>query len=115
MAADILLYKSTHVPVGEDQKQHLELSRDITQEAFNRYYNLNFSYSRACYNGKATRLYSLKDGFKKMSKSDPSDQSRVNLTDEPEIIRKKIQKTKQTRYHFQNKIEDLKSRSRECI
>ena len=111
MAADILLYKSTHVPVGEDQKQHLELSRDIAQ-AFNRYYNLDFfPIPEPVITGKATRVMSLKDGLKKMSKSDPSDQSRVNLTDEPEIIRKKIQKAKTDSLPFPNKIEDLKSRS----
>ena len=110
MAADILLYKSTHVPVGEDQKQHLELSRDIAQ-AFNRYYNQDFfPIPEPVITGKATRVMSLKDGLKKMSKSDPSDQSRINLTDEPEVIRKKIQKAKTDSLPFPNKIEDLQSR-----
>ena len=94
MAADILLYKSTHVPVGEDQKQHLELSRDIAQ-AFNRYYNKEFfPVPEPVISGNATRLMSLKDGLKKMSKSDPSDQSRINLTDSADVIVKKIQKAK---------------------
>ncbi len=94
MAADILLYKSTHVPVGEDQKQHLELSRDIAQ-AFNRFYNNDFfPIPEPIITGNATRVMSLKDGEKKMSKSDPSEFSRINLTDKPDVIFKKILKAK---------------------
>ncbi len=110
MAADILLYKSTHVPVGEDQKQHLELSRDIAQ-SFNRFYNNNFfPIPEPIITGIATRIMSLKDGTKKMSKSDPSDFSRVNLTDENDIIKKKIQKAKTDSLPFPEKIEDLENR-----
>jgi len=103
MAADILVYHATHVPVGEDQKQHLELSRDIAQK-----FNNDFAESiRACgfgdgffplpepiIAGPATRVMSLRDGTKKMSKSDPSDLSRINLTDEADDIAKKVRKAK---------------------
>ncbi|MCW5770455.1 MAG: tryptophan--tRNA ligase, partial [Rhodospirillaceae bacterium] len=81
MAADILVYKATHVPVGEDQKQHLELTRDIAQK-FNHDYGLDyFPLTEPLIEGAATRVMSLRDGSKKMSKSDPSDASRINLTD----------------------------------
>ena len=110
MAADILLYKSTHVPVGEDQKQHLELSRDIAQ-AFNRYYkNDFFPIPEPIITGKATRVMSLKDGQKKMSKSDPSDQSRINLKDDSSLIKKKIQKAKTDSDPFPNNVENLSER-----
>ncbi len=110
MAADILLYKSTHVPVGEDQKQHLELSRDIAQ-AFNRYYDVNFfPVPEPIITGNATRVMSLKDGSKKMSKSDPSDQSRVNLSDDSEEIKKKIQKAKTDSEPFPSSLENLDDR-----
>ena len=110
MAADILLYKSTHVPVGEDQKQHLELSRDIAQ-AFNRFYNREFfPIPEPIITGKATRLMSLKDGLKKMSKSDPSDQSRINLTDSTDSIVKKVQKAKTDSDPFPSNTENLASR-----
>ena len=110
MAADILLYKSTHVPVGDDQKQHLELCRDIAQ-AFNRNYNHNFfPIPEPVITGKATRVMSLKDGSKKMSKSDPSEQSRINMTDNSEIIRKKIQKAKTDSLPFPREIEELSER-----
>jgi tryptophanyl-tRNA synthetase len=103
MAADILLYKATHVPVGDDQKQHLELARDIAAK-----FNLDFgdSIRDSGFNGDffpqpepfivgpATRVMSLRDGTKKMSKSDPSDLSRINLTDSPDDIAKKIRKAK---------------------
>ncbi len=92
MAADILLYKATHVPVGEDQKQHLELSRDIAG-AFNRYYKREFfPLPEPQIMGEATRVMSLRDGTKKMSKSDESDASRVNLTDDADAIAKKFKK-----------------------
>jgi tryptophanyl-tRNA synthetase len=94
MAADILLYKATHVPVGEDQKQHLELTRDIAQK-FNTDFGVNcFPLPEPVIQGPATRVMSLRDGTKKMSKSDPSDMSRINLTDDPDLIAQKIRKAK---------------------
>jgi tryptophanyl-tRNA synthetase len=94
MAADILAYRATHVPVGEDQKQHLELSRDIAG-AFNRYYGAEFfPIPEPLILGEATRVMSLRDGTKKMSKSDPSDMSRINLTDTADDIAGKIRKAK---------------------
>ena len=103
MAADILIYRATHVPVGDDQKQHLELSRDIAQK-----FNNDFATSIAAHGfgeaffpqpepliqGPATRLMSLRDGTKKMSKSDASDYSRINLTDDADTIAQKIRKAK---------------------
>ena len=103
MAADILVYRATHVPVGDDQKQHLELSRDIAQK-----FNNDFGASIASHGfgdaffplpepliqGPATRVMSLRDGTKKMSKSDASDQSRINLTDDAEAIALKISRAK---------------------
>src|ERR1700759_5016872 len=103
MAADILVYRATHVPVGDDQKQHLELARDIAQK-----FNNDFSESIAAHGhgekffplpepvitGPATRVMSLRDGTKKMSKSDPSDYSRINLTDDADAIAQKIRKAK---------------------
>jgi len=94
MAADILLYKATHVPVGEDQKQHLELSRDIAG-AFNRRYGVEFfPLPEPQIFGAATRVMSLRDGTKKMSKSDTSDYSRINMTDDAEAIALKIRRAK---------------------
>ena len=94
MAADILLYKATHVPVGEDQKQHLELARDIAG-AFNRRYEVEFfPLPEPQIFGAATRVMSLRDGSKKMSKSDTSDYSRINMTDDADLIRQKIRKAK---------------------
>ena len=104
MAADILAYRATHVPVGEDQKQHLELARDIAQK-----FNNDFAASIAAkgyadgvffpqpepvITGPATRVMSLRDGTKKMSKSDPSDLSRINLTDDADTVANKIRKAK---------------------
>ena len=103
MAADILVYRATHVPVGEDQKQHLELARDIAQK-----FNNDFSASIAqegfgdmffplpepLIQGPATRVMSLRDGTKKMSKSDPSDYSRINLSDDADAIAQKVRKAK---------------------
>lgn len=92
MAADILVYKADIVPVGEDQKQHLELTRDIA-EAFNRYTDTNyFALPEPIIQKTAARIMSLKDGSKKMSKSDPSDLSRINLLDDQDTIAKKIKK-----------------------
>jgi tryptophanyl-tRNA synthetase len=94
MAADILLYKATHVPVGEDQKQHLELARDIAG-AFNRRYERDFfPLPEPQIFGEATRVMSLRDGTKKMSKSDTSDYSRLNMTDDSDAIALKIRRAK---------------------
>ena len=94
MAADILAYKATHVPVGEDQKQHLELCRDIAG-AFNRQYEREFfPLPEPLILGQATRVMSLRDGTKKMSKSDESDYSRINLTDDADAIALKFRKAK---------------------
>ena len=94
MAADILIYKATHVPVGEDQKQHLELTRDVAM-AFNRFAGADyFPLPEPQILGEATRVMSLRDGTKKMSKSDESDYSRINLTDDTDTIALKIRKAK---------------------
>ncbi|MHA6263441.1 tryptophan--tRNA ligase [Arenibacterium sp. CAU 1754] len=94
MAADILIYHATHVPVGEDQKQHLELTRDIAAK-FNHDYGVDFfPITEPVIEGAATRVMSLRDGTKKMSKSDPSDASRINMTDDADAIAKKIRKAK---------------------
>ncbi len=94
MAADILAYKATHVPVGEDQKQHLELARDIAG-AFNRRYEREFfPVPEPQILGTATRVMSLRDGNKKMSKSDSSDYSRINMTDDADTIALKIRRAK---------------------
>jgi len=94
MAADILTYKATHVPVGEDQKQHLELTRDIAQ-AFNSHYEIDcFPLPEPQIFGSATRVMSLRDGSSKMSKSDMSELSRINLTDDNDTIAAKIRKAK---------------------
>src|SRR5436305_375161 len=103
MAADILAYRATHVPVGEDQKQHLELSRDIAQKFNNDfsgsiqahgYGDAFFPQPEPLIQGPAMRVMSLRDGTKKMSKSDPSDYSRINLTDDADTIAQKIRKAK---------------------
>ncbi|WP_380057856.1 tryptophan--tRNA ligase [Falsihalocynthiibacter sp. SS001] len=94
MAADILVYHATHVPVGEDQKQHIELTRDIATK-FNHDYGVDFfPIPEPVIEGAATRVMSLRDGTKKMSKSDPSDASRINMTDDTDTIAKKIRKAK---------------------
>lgn len=94
MAADILVYHATHVPVGEDQKQHVELCRDIAAK-FNHDYRVDFfPLTEPVIQGVATRVMSLRDGSKKMSKSDPSDQSRINLTDDADTIAAKFRKAK---------------------
>ena len=94
MAADILVYRATHVPVGEDQKQHLELTRDIAQ-AFNSFYEKDvFPLPEPQIFGSATRVMSLRNGTAKMSKSDPSDYSRINMTDDADMIAQKIRKAK---------------------
>jgi tryptophanyl-tRNA synthetase len=110
MAADILAYKATHVPVGEDQKQHLELCRDIAIK-FNNDYGVNFfPVVEPVIEGAATRVMSLRDGTKKMSKSDPSDQSRINLTDSADDIAKKIRKAKTDPEPLPESLDGLKDR-----
>ena len=94
MAADILLYRATHVPVGADQKQHLELTRDIAQR-FNNIFGTNFfPIPEPIIAHPATRIMSLRDGSKKMSKSDPSDYARINMTDDADTIALKVRKAK---------------------
>lgn len=110
MAADILLYRATHVPVGEDQKQHLELARDIAG-AFNRHYNQEFfPLPEPQILGAATRVMSLRDGLKKMSKSDESDYSRINMMDDEDQIRLKIQKAKTDPHPLPDSVDGLKER-----
>ena len=110
MAADILAYKATHVPVGEDQKQHLELCRDIAAK-FNNDFGVNFfPITEPVIEGAATRVMSLRDGTKKMSKSDPSDQSRINLTDDADTIAKKIRKAKTDPEPLPSELDGLKDR-----
>jgi len=94
MAADILLYKATHVPVGDDQKQHLELTRDIAQKFNNDFKTDMFPVVEPLIFGAGTRVMSLRDGTKKMSKSDPSALSRITMTDDADTIAKKIRKAK---------------------
>ena len=103
MAADILLYRATHVPVGEDQKQHLELTRDVAQKFNNDFGDAirdgghgddYFPLTEPLIGGPAARVMSLRDGAKKMSKSDPSDFSRINLTDDADAIAQKVRKAK---------------------
>ncbi len=129
MAADILLYRATHVPVGEDQKQHLELTRDIAQKFNNdfssRIANLGvgvemqvgeetvngfFPITEPVIGGPAARIMSLRDGSKKMSKSDPSDLSRINLTDDADTISKKIRKAKTDPEALPSELDGLESR-----
>ncbi len=119
MAADILVYRATHVPVGDDQKQHLELSRDIAQK-----FNNDFAASIAAHGfgdaffplpepliqGPATRVMSLRDGTKKMSKSDASDQSRINLTDDAEAIALKIKRAKTDPHPLPTDVKELEQR-----
>jgi tryptophanyl-tRNA synthetase len=119
MAADILVYRAAHVPVGEDQKQHLELTRDIAQK-----FNNDFAESIAEHGfgdaffpltepliaGPATRVMSLRDGSKKMSKSDPSDYSRINLTDDADTIAQKIRKAKTDPEPLPTEVESLAAR-----
>ena len=119
MAADILVYRAAHVPVGEDQKQHLELTRDIAQK-----FNNDFAESIAEHGfgdaffpltepliaGPATRVMSLRDGSKKMSKSDPTDYSRINLTDDADTIAQKIRKAKTDPEPLPTEVESLAAR-----
>jgi tryptophanyl-tRNA synthetase len=110
MAADILVYHATHVPVGEDQKQHVELTRDIAAK-FNHDYGVDFfPLSEPVIEGAATRVMSLRDGSKKMSKSDPSDASRINMTDDADTIAQKIRKAKTDPEALPSEAEGLKDR-----
>lgn len=129
MAADILLYRATHVPVGEDQKQHLELTRDVAQKFNNDFssriadlgigvemqmgeetVNGYFPITEPIIGGPAARIMSLRDGSKKMSKSDPSDLSRINLTDDIDTISKKIKKAKTDPEALPSELDGLKER-----
>ena len=111
MASDILLYDTTHVPVGEDQKQHLELTRDIAQK-----FNLDFdckdflTVPEPLIQKNFSRIMSLKDGTKKMSKSDPSDQSRINMTDDKDLIVSKIKKAKTDSAKLPENDKDINNR-----
>ncbi|MGA0561841.1 tryptophan--tRNA ligase [Ancylobacter sp. VNQ12] len=119
MAADILLYRATHVPVGEDQKQHLELTRDIAQK-FNNDFGPSiaslglgenfFPLTEPLIGGPAARVMSLRDGSKKMSKSDPSDLSRINLTDDADAVASKIRKAKTDPEPLPSELDGLKGR-----
>jgi len=114
MAADILLYKATHVPVGDDQKQHIELARDIASAFNNMFKNEKnedfFSLPEPLILGTATRVMSLRDGTKKMSKSDGSDASRINLTDTRDQISNKIRKAKTDPNPLPETLDELKNR-----
>ncbi len=110
MAADILIYHATHVPVGEDQKQHIELTRDIAAK-FNHDYGVEFfPLTEPVIEGAATRVMSLRDGTKKMSKSDPSDASRINMTDDADTIARKIRRAKTDPEPLPETYEGLKDR-----
>ena len=111
MAADILLYEATHVPVGEDQKQHLELCRDIAQK-FNNEFGVKdfFILPEPLIQKEFSRIMSLKDGSKKMSKSEVSDLSRINLTDDKDLIINKIKKAKTDAFPIPYSLEELTTR-----
>ena len=111
MAADILAYHATHVPVGDDQKQHLELTRDIAIK-FNHDYDVDFfPITEPVIGGPAARVMSLRDGTKKMSKSDPSDLSRINMTDDTDTIANKIRKAKTDQYGLPSEPKGLEGRA----
>ena len=110
MAADILIYLATHVPVGEDQKQHLELTRDIAQKFNNDFKTNIFPIPEPLILGAATRVMSLRDGLNKMSKSDPSDYSRIMLSDSEDEIVKKIKKAKTDPLPLPLNLEEAKKR-----
>ena len=110
MAADILIYRATHVPVGEDQKQHLELTRDLAG-VFNRHYGTDFfPLPEPMILGEAARVMSLRDGTKKMSKSDDSDYSRINLTDDADTIALKFRKARTDAEPLPDDVKALESR-----
>ncbi len=110
MAADILAYHATHVPVGEDQKQHLELTRDVAMK-FNHDYGVDFfPVTEPVIGGPAARVMSLRDGTKKMSKSDPSDMSRINLSDDADTIAQKFRKARTDPEPLPDSYDELKDR-----
>jgi tryptophanyl-tRNA synthetase len=112
-AADVLLYQATHVPVGEDQKQHLELARDIAQKFNNDFASEDapvFTLPEAIIPADAARIMSLRDGSSKMSKSDPSDNSRINLTDDADLMMQKIRKAKSDAEPLPSEIAGLDGR-----
>lgn len=111
MAADILIYKATHVPVGDDQKQHLELARDIAQKFNNDFEKEVFPLPEPMIFGSATRVMSLRDGTKKMSKSDPSDYSRIAMTDDADTIAKKVRKAKTDPHPIPESVEGFEDRA----
>ncbi|HBT02675.1 MAG TPA: tryptophan--tRNA ligase [Citreicella sp.] len=110
MAADILVYHATHVPVGEDQKQHVELTRDIAAKFNHDFGTEFFPMTEPVIEGAATRVMSLRDGSKKMSKSDPSDASRINMTDDADAISSKIRKARTDPDALPSEIEGLEGR-----
>jgi tryptophanyl-tRNA synthetase len=111
MAADILAYRATHVPVGEDQKQHIELARDIAQK-FNNDFKVDlFPLPEPVIQAEAARVMSLRDGTKKMSKSDPSDMSRINLTDSPDTIAQKVRRATTDPHPLPDSVEGLAGRA----
>ena len=110
MAADILLYKATHVPVGSDQKQHLELCRDIAQKFNNDFKKNIFPIPEPLIQKNISRVMSLRDGTKKMSKSDESDYSRINLKDSADEIIKKIKKAKSDSFSIPDNLKDLEKK-----
>jgi|TARA_B110000438_G_C15786200_1_gene638534 tryptophanyl-tRNA synthetase len=111
MAADILLYKATHVPVGDDQKQHLELTRDIAKKFNNDFkYENYFPVVEPLISKDISRIMSLRDGKKKMSKSEDSDQSRINLKDDKDLINQKIKKAKTDALPIPSELNELKTR-----
>ncbi len=110
MAADILIYLATHVPVGEDQKQHLELTRDIAQKFNNDFETDFFPIPEPLILGKATRVMSLRDGLNKMSKSDPSEYSRIMLSDSEDEMIKKIKKAKTDPFPLPENLEEANKR-----
>ncbi len=110
MAADILVYHATHVPVGEDQKQHLELTRDIAIK-FNHDYSVDFfPVTEPVIGGPAPRVMNLRDGSRKMSSSDPSDMTRINMTDDADAIAKKIRKAKTDPDALPSEVDGLEDR-----
>lgn len=110
MAADMLCYRATHVPVGEDQKQHIELTRNIAAK-FNHDYGVDcFPMTEPVIEGPGTRIMSLRDGSKKMSKSDPADASRINMTDDADTIARKIRKAKTDPEPLPETVEGLADR-----
>lgn len=110
-AADVLIYQATHVPVGEDQKQHLELARDIATKFNNDFGTELFTLPEPYIGGPAARVMSLRDGNAKMSKSDPSDAARINMTDDDETIAQKIRKAKSDADALPSELDGLEGRA----